>query len=452
MQSAAKMLHMRRLFDLFSPAAFVTSLAVPLVGALTVSAQADLIGHGGMVRSVDVSADGMRAITGSFDYTARVWNFGDQSEVAVLDLHEGPVTSVRFDPTGKLALTTSDDFTAILWDMSTFKLVHRLTGHKHKVMTSAYSPAGKLVATGAWDKSIKLWDLQSGKESRSIATNSPVNAIVFLKDGKRLISGGHHPVMQIWNVETGDVAGKLEGHQMGITALSLSPDGKRLLSASIDKSIRLWDIETMSELSKIDVRDGQVYDVQFSPDGKRALTAGKDGYIVEWDLATGAPVHEIHAHDRIAWSASYTPDGRFAVSTSSDEQARIWHLETGDRIGMTEVAGSEPKPWLQSSHPGARLFTKCAKCHALSVNAPARSGPHFAGLFNRKAGSVENYRYSSALTGVDFRWDEKNLFRLFSDGPDKMLPGTKMPVQRVTDAKELTELVDYLRDLTTKSD
>ncbi|MDP4796397.1 MAG: c-type cytochrome, partial [Rhodospirillales bacterium] len=249
-------------------------------------------------------------------------------------------------------------------------------------------------------------------------------------------------------VETGALIDKLERHLMGITALSLSPDGKRLLSASIDKSIRLWDLEKMTEVSKIIVHDGQVFDVQFSPDGRHALTAGKDGYIIDWDLAKAAPLNEIPAHDRIAWAVRYTPDGRFAVSASSDEQARIWHLQTGDRIGQTEIAGNEPKPWLESSHPGARLYTKCAKCHSLTADGPSRSGPHFSGLFNRKAGSVENYHYSSALTGVDFRWDEKNLFRLFSEGPDKMLPGTKMPVQRVTDAKQLTDLVDYLRDLT----
>ena len=33
-------------------------------------------------------------------------------------------------------------------------------------------------------------------------------------------------------------------------------------------------------------------------------------------------------------------------------------------------------------------------------------------------------------------------------GPDKFLPGTKMPVQRVTDSKELMQLVDYLKTVT----
>ena len=139
--------------------------------------QADFIGHGGMVRSVDVSPDGSRVITGSFDYTARVWSFGDQTEIAVLDHHEGPVTSVTFGPSGKRALTTSDDFTAFLWDMDTFQPIHRLSGHKHKVMTSTFSKNGKMAATGAWDRSIKVWDLETGKETQSLTAKSPVNAV-----------------------------------------------------------------------------------------------------------------------------------------------------------------------------------------------------------------------------------------------------------------------------------
>ena len=51
--------------------------------------------------------------------------------------------------------------------------------------------------------------------------------------------------------------------------------------------------------------------------------------------------------------------------------------------------------------------------------------------------------------GKSFTWNEKTLFALFDKGPDKFLPGTKMPVQRVPDKEQLTQLVDYLRVLTT---
>jgi cytochrome c len=92
-----------------------------------------------------------------------------------------------------------------------------------------------------------------------------------------------------------------------------------------------------------------------------------------------------------------------------------------------------------------------ARCHALTADGPSRSGPHFANLFGRKVGSVSGYHYSDALKSADFEWNDETLFRLFDIGPDKMLPGTKMPVQRVTDDAQLTALVDYLKVLTGKA-
>ena len=79
------------------------TILVSLVFTFTDS-KGDLVGHGGMVRAIDVSADGRYIISGSFDYTARLWDFSDQSEIAVLEAHQGPVTSVIFKLSKSLSL------------------------------------------------------------------------------------------------------------------------------------------------------------------------------------------------------------------------------------------------------------------------------------------------------------------------------------------------------------
>ena len=148
------------------------------------------------------------------------------------------------------------------------------------------------------------------------------------------------------------------------------------------------------------------------------------------------------------WAVAFTPDGRFGVSASSDERVRVWHLQTGDQIGIAEEGKAEPKPWLESRHPGAKLFRKCANCHSLKVDGPRRSGPHFAGLFGRRVGSVPGYKYSPALQGADFVWNGETLRALFDEGPDIFLPGTKMPMQRVSNGEQLSELIQYMREIT----
>ena len=411
-------------------------------------AAADMIGHGGMVRAVDVSPDGRLVLTASFDYTARLWNFVEQTEIGVLDAHQGPVTNAVFLPDGRRAITTSDDMTAILWDLGTLKPVRRFKGHGHKVMGAAVSPDGTLAATGSWDKTVRLWDVATGGQRLVITNDSPVNTVAFVDGGKAVAAGDHKGRIHIWSAADGRIRGTLKGHQMGVTQISVSPDGKRLLSASIDQSLRLWDLGTRQEIRKHGEHDGPIYAAAFSPDGKTALSGGRYGYLIVWNLADGKVIRTIKAHDSIVWAAKFTPDGRFAVTASSDERVRVWHLESGDRIGIAGESDDEPRPWLTSDHPGAPLFKKCARCHSLSANGHKRSGPHLAGLFGRPAGSVKDYNYSKALTGVDFKWNEETLFQLFDQGPDKYLPGTKMPVQRVTSREQLTQLVEYLKQVT----
>ena len=79
-------------------------------------------------------------------------------------------------------------------------------------------------------------------------------------------------------------------------------------------------------------------------------------------------------------------------------------------------------------------------------------GPHFDGLFGRPAGSVPGYNYSAALQNRDFDWNDETLRGLFIDGPDVYIPGTKMPLQRIANHEQLTDLIEFMREITAPDD
>ena len=72
------------------------------------------------------------------------------------------------------------------------------------------------------------------------------------------------------------------------------------------------------------------------------------------------------------------------------------------------------------------------------------------GVFGRQAGGLEGYPYSKALQTSDIVWSSATINRLFEEGPDKVTPGTKMPIQRMKNAKDREDLVSFLQSATQK--
>lgn len=432
-------------------AAFAVPLRLLLIAALCTIAgghgRADLSGHGGMVRAVAVSADGGHVITASFDYTARLWSFADQRELGRLIGHTGPVNAAAFLPDGGRVITAGDDATPIVWDLRTMAATRRLIGHMAKVVAIAASPDGRHAASAGWDGTVRLWDLTTGTETHRLDHEAPVNAVVFDPAGGRLFTADRDGVISIWDAAGGIRQAVLPRHDIGIVQLAFVA-GSRLLSAGVDGTLRLWDAASRQEIANFRNSEQPVHGIAAMPDGATALAGGLDGTLVHWSLTTGRTLRVFPAHEKPVWSVAITPDGRFALTASGDGSVRVWHIETGSRIGPAGDAPLGPEPWRTSTHPGAALYRACASCHALDPAARQGSGPHFAGLFGRPAGSVEGYPYSPALRRTDLVWDRRNLRALFERGPDRFVPGSKMPLQRIDNPLDLEALVDFLGILT----
>jgi cytochrome c len=93
---------------------------------------------------------------------------------------------------------------------------------------------------------------------------------------------------------------------------------------------------------------------------------------------------------------------------------------------------------------GEAVYARCMACHALAYD---RTGPHHCGLFGRRAGSVPGFPYSGAMKQSAIVWNARTL-DCFLANPAKAVPGTTMGYAGVTDAKERTALIAYLREAT----
>ena len=90
-----------------------------------------VISHGGPVRSIALSSDGQRIVSGSDDRTIRVWNATTgETVVGPISGHSDWVRSVVFSPDGQHIVSGSDDRTIRVWNATTRETVAGpFTGH-----------------------------------------------------------------------------------------------------------------------------------------------------------------------------------------------------------------------------------------------------------------------------------------------------------------------------------
>jgi cytochrome c len=120
----------------------------------------------------------------------------------------------------------------------------------------------------------------------------------------------------------------------------------------------------------------------------------------------------------------------------------------GRRFAAAAVATLSAVPLLAAGAGdpvrGALIYERCAACHSLDHN---RTGPKHCGLFGRRAGSLPDFEYSSAMRAAAIVWNERTLDR-FLAAPMTVVPGTSMGYAGIDDAHDRADLIAWLREAT----
>ena len=91
---------------------------------------------------------------------------------------------------------------------------------------------------------------------------------------------------------------------------------------------------------------------------------------------------------------------------------------------------------------GKVAFEQCAACHSLDGSG-RDDGPTLKGVIGRKAGSLEDFRYSAAMKRSDVTWDAATLDKYIAD-PQAFIPGNRMAFAGMTDQSQRDDLIAYL--------
>lgn len=128
-----------------------------------------------------------------------------------------------------------------------------------------------------------------------------------------------------------------------------------------------------------------------------------------------------------------------ASGCSSPEDSAPTQPDAATTSATTEAAPApEPK-----AVDGKVVFLQCAACHSLDAAAGAKIGPSLAGVVGRKAGAVEGFAYSDAMSGSGITWTREELDR-FLEKPMQVVPGSKMAFAGIADDARRAAVIDYI--------
>jgi WD40 repeat protein len=175
----------------------------------------------------------------------------------------------------------------------------------------------------------KLVMVKDGKVASELNLGFKGASIDFSADGKKLIVGGSHKKVVVYDVRgsTASTSGVAMECERDVAIVNGSPDGKFWVALDKNRNVNFWDQKGTSLNIGWNFHSATIQCGAFSPSGRRYATGGADLNIIVWsDFKNFNPVRlkfEAHAQGvaHVGWL-----DENTIVSVGDDRVIKVWTI------------------------------------------------------------------------------------------------------------------------------
>ena len=302
---------------------------ISLWNSATTSLRERLPGHTSTLRTVAMTADARRVVSGANDrFVIRF----TPAVVAAFQAHKTPIRAAVFSPDGQHLITAGDDKRVARWMVPDGQPINEYTGSSGPVRALAISGNGTLLAAGGDDKVLRTWSVAEGQPTAQATLPATITGVALDATGTTIAATCDLVVRQF---DIATVAGKRtlvahqdgHGHTKNATAIALAAGDRGMVTVGLDRTLRHWYAAAGPPRIELAGHTGPVYSSSFSPDEKLLATAGGDRTVRLWNLETGEAAGTLKGHTHQVTGVSFNPQVKQLASTSLDGTLRLWPLE-----------------------------------------------------------------------------------------------------------------------------
>ncbi len=259
--------------------------------------------------------------------TIKLWNLED-STVTILGNHTDIVNSIDFSPDGERLVSGSDDYTIKVWDIQDNRhivtLRHITDYAQSQIKKVAFSPDGQQIISAGFH--LKIWDIHTLREISTIRHDAWIYTLAFSTDGEMLAYGDTSGKIVVRKIKTHQEVIQFQADSDVITTVKFSPNNTTLASGGINGGIKLWNIKNWERIGTLPT-NGTVTDINYSPNGN--ILANSDYESVNlWQIEDGEKITTLTGHKGWVNAAVFSPDGLSITSGGSDGTIRFWDVES----------------------------------------------------------------------------------------------------------------------------
>jgi len=306
--------------------------------------------HRGEIWCCAFARDGITALTGGADETARVWSVGDEverdasSRIAAL-AHQRTFTeytlgcvSMDCDANSRWCATVSMDGAVRCVDVctgTTTTVSSEGPGRAWGVAFDRTPGRSRLAVAGGLLSAVEVYEIDDdgrGEKKATLELPEPsaerfARSVAYAPDGSLIACGAMDGTVAIFDTNTGTCLHTLEGHGRPVRDVTFSPDGKTAYTACDDGYCHIYDARNRSLIDALAGHNSWVVAVTASPSSNAIVTASSDCTLKLWDLSqTRSCAQTMSDHLACVWGARFSPQGDLLLAVSADASVSLFNF------------------------------------------------------------------------------------------------------------------------------